>query len=469
MQDLEIRLRDLAVDVPDGAPPVELYRRATRARRRRRAVSGAIGVLCIVTVLVVAIVAVNRDDTPTEIRVGPNPTEEELPPRRIISLHDAVANAAVHVSPQTGLTDGQLVDVEIEGLEELKEAFARQRTTVESVPETNVLQCAGDVTQETAIKLCDSHAVQVPDASRPLGAPLAARDSQTVSVSRTIAIYREPPRAEPYDCATEPAGCVLAIAAQGRYLPPVVAPIEFVDAPIPVATLAVEPNEDLASGQEVTLRAEGLRPYGAYVVRVCAGEPQPTAMSIAENCKTVHAASEGPDPEIRTVQADAEGRLITPVTVTPAMYGFGGRTDCTQTQCVVVLTSGPGGVVVEAPFGFAADVVAPVPEMWLEPSGLYEPGQVVTLHGRGFPGGMSLVAWTIMLCPAQLEPLAGWQCSNSQLGDGGAAQVGDDGSFTTTITITGNDACRTPGGCVLSWVIPNGPAIISIPIPFADP
>ncbi len=109
-----------------------------------------------------------------------------------------VTGVTVNVTPSTGLRDGDLVEVTIDGLEKLPGAILGM--------------CTGDVTEDDPLASCDLAAVQKPATEE--FQQVAATARQQVSVSRFIhtAWDGDPNESRPYDCATEPAGCVLVVA-----------------------------------------------------------------------------------------------------------------------------------------------------------------------------------------------------------------------------------------------------------------
>jgi hypothetical protein len=171
--------------------------------------------LLVAAVLLIAVGAIAWKDSEAGIPVMAGPTSSSTvpsPPEDRRSL-GGVDDVSVVVEPRAGLLDGDLVEVRVEGLANL--------------PGAAILQCAGDVSESNAAQVCDALAVELPSGS--LAAPVLAEEVTVVTVSKTIRVYggTEKPF---YDCAWEPAGCVLAV---GPYaLPPraVLVPLEFRDA-----------------------------------------------------------------------------------------------------------------------------------------------------------------------------------------------------------------------------------------------
>jgi hypothetical protein len=151
------------------------------------------------------------------------------------------------------------------------------------------------------------------------------------------------------------------------------------------------------------------------------------------------------------------------LTVRAAIYGYGGRLDCTNVDCTIAVSDAHGRTLAQAAIPFADDVRPPVPELRLDPPGPYVDGQQVTLHGTGFPPGL-VVTDAIGQCPADLDPAVEERCGYVTAG-GPAVVVADDGTFAATFPLHAG-SCPTPPGCVLAWVIPHGPMGASVPLPF---
>lgn len=450
MTDLETRLRTLRVDAHEGASPAELRRRATaRARRRRRRMIAATALVVVATTAAGAVVMLTRDEPSGQITTGPGTTPEPgTSPNRVIGDVDGVH---VDVSPRTDLLDGDLVDVRIDGLENL--------------PDAGIVQCAGDVTEDEAVTLCDlsGSAVQAADGGRvpsPATQVPVATEQQTVSIARTIHITRgvseDLNSPEPYDCATEEAGCVLVVGPLELPVRAVAVPLTFSDVPQQAPTAEITPDAGLQDGGEMTVVAEGLRPNGTFRVQICETAP-------GENCDE-HAAS--------TATSDADGILTATVTARAAIYGYWGRTDCTTAQCAVVVRVEAGMRRVEVPLTFDEGVTAPVPALQLEPSGPYSDGQDVTVLGSGFPPGVE-ISGELRQCPTDIEPGDEGLCIGSGGGAGGKVVIGPSGAFRATTRVwetlppTGH-SCAAEPGCVFGWVIPNGPLVASIPLEFEN-
>lgn len=168
--------------------------------------------LVVLAIVLVVAAGVAWQDSETGLPVMAGPTTASAVPssaddsRRLGGLDGVSAE----VEPRVGLLDGDVVEVRVQGLVHL--------------PGATILQCVGDVSEDNAAQVCDPSAVELPSGSSDV--PIRAVAEQVVSVSRTIQVFGGS-ETRFYDCAREPAGCVLAV---GPYaLPPraVLVPLEF--------------------------------------------------------------------------------------------------------------------------------------------------------------------------------------------------------------------------------------------------
>ncbi|MEZ5138614.1 MAG: hypothetical protein R2711_07545 [Acidimicrobiales bacterium] len=283
MNDLDDRLRALATthrpdDLAPRAAAVRSRGLARRARRRRRQV--ALLVVPATLALVAAVAIARRDDPRAQsVASGPEPTSS------IPASTDAAAGAStsfggvegltLSASPTTGLRDGDLLFVRVVGVEQLEGPL--------------LVMCAGDVTPETAPSACDLRGLERVDAGPASG----LQERMTVAVRRELLISREAPdpndpsRRTSYDCATEPAGCVLAVGEQaeprsGAFLPVSFAPADQQPAATP--EVLVEPFAGLDAHQAVRVTATGLRPNSTYSIEQCevGGEERCDEQIVAE-------------------------------------------------------------------------------------------------------------------------------------------------------------------------------------------
>ena len=257
-----------------------------------------------------------------------------------------------------------------------------------------------------------------------------------------------------FDCATEPVGCVLAIGDSS--LPPTGAfvPLEFDrTAPKTTPTIEATPTTGLGERQQISITATGLRPNSIYSVRQCSTGKEP-------------ACDETEYPYGRT---DADGRFALDVTARAVLYGWRGRTDCTEVPCEIQITDDLGDRYAGAALTFAPGVDPAVPELQLSPAGPYRDDQELTLTGTGFPPGVD-IAGQIGQCPADLDTAVEERCTRPALALGlgePGLPVADDGTFslrirlTDTLVFTGS--CRDEPGCHIGWVLPHGPTVATAP------
>jgi hypothetical protein len=437
MTDIDERLRSLREVNRDGPPAAELRNRATRRRTRRRFGALAVGVIGVIGLGTMW--TVHDDDAANLVTAGT--TEDGASPESQRTI-GTLQGVTVSVSPSTELRDGNIVEVSIEGIAQ--------------APGASILMCAGDVTESDAVAACDITSVHQSGIAPGLPVP-ALEGTQSVSLPRVIQIARpsgDPNQAVDYDCATEPAGCVLAVGPYELPARAVVVPLSFRDGELPEPAAALNHDKNLADGQEVTLIARDLGPNRAFTIHVCQASP-------SERCDEIG--------EWSSATSDETGALETAVAVHAALYGWQGRVDCTSEACAVVVTGDAGRRLVEVPVTFAANVVAPLPELRLDPPGPYTDGQEVTVHGSGFRAGVDL-SGHLGQCPAQLDTAVAERCGYpSQLS--GPILVGADGTFMATLALAQSlpltGSCIGEPGCVLAWVIPHGPIGARVPLNFA--
>jgi hypothetical protein len=333
-----------------------------------------------------------------------------------------------------------LVEVRIEGVDELDSPV--------------LALCAADVTAETATTACDLTQLDRLDAQP--GDPASVREVQTVAVRRIIRVTRSsanPNTSVPFDCATEPVGCVLAVGSGTLPTRGALVPIEFdPSAPIQTPELQVEPATGLQPRQAVSIVATGLRPNSTYAVRQC-------AVDVEDGCD---------ETSWRTGRTDADGTLLARYPALPAIYGWRGRTDCTLDPCVITVGDAGGGERLAATeLRFADDVAAPVPTMSVSPVGPYRDGQEVTLTGEGFPPGVA-IGDQIGQCPDGKDTAVEERCAYPALG---RTTVADDGTFSMTLRLTDSlistGPCAGDIGCHLGWVLPHGPTVARVDLDFS--
>jgi hypothetical protein len=427
MTDVETRLRSLRYPVPDGPTAAEVRTRAARGRSRRRAARLALAVPLLAVAVGGAVWAL-RDDPRGDVVAGPRRDDRSADAVRTLG---GVEGVAVTVSPAHGLRDGDVVEVRIEGADHL--------------PGATILLCAGDVTESDAASACDPQAVQRLGSDTDVAAA-AVEGVQRVALSRVIRISgesRDPNRPSRYDCAAQPAGCVLAVGPYELPVRAVLVPVSFRPGPLPLPAASVAPATDLADGQQVAVVAHDLSPNRAYGVRLCQASPGGVCDEIGD---------------WPTAVSDETGTLETVAAVHAAIYGWQGRADCVAGGCTVVISDRDERLV-EAPITFAPGAVAPVPRLVLDPPGPHAADQEVTIHGTGFRPGYD-VGGHLAQCPAHLDTAVEERCAYS-FALAAPIIVSDDGTFTASFRPTESllftGSCVGEPGCVVAWVIPNGP------------
>jgi Neocarzinostatin family len=439
MTDIESRLRALAErSLPEHPTPDELRGRVARRRRRRRRM--ALGAVASVAIAGISL-AMWRDGSEPRQQVSVDadastttttPANEDEEVRTL----GGVTGVTVDVTPSTGLRDGDLVEVTIEGLDELPEAFLGM--------------CSGDVTASDPLASCDLGAVQNP-ATKEFQ-QVAATANQQVSVSRVLhtAGGGESNETRSYDCATEPAGCVLAVAPFELPARAVLVPLEFDDVSLTAsATATLTPESGLGDGQEVTLRADGLTPNRVFRIGLCRTGPP-----ACDGLDFMHATT------------DADGSLTTTVRVWAALYHYNGPVDCVSAGCTVVIFDSNEDRIMEVPYRFAEDVTAPEPELILEPDGPYSDGQDITVRGNEFRPGLD-ISGQIGQCPSDKDTSVEERCGYSLTGP---VIVAEDGTFSSTFRLFDSlmftGSCVTGPGCHLGWIIPHGTTLAKAPLTF---
>jgi hypothetical protein len=433
MTSLETRLRSLRQAGGAAPSPAELRRWSAARSRRRLFTAAAVAVPFIAVALAVFVAAEKPADQLVAEPSSTTGTGNGGPNR---TLGD-VTGVRVDVSPRTDLHDGDLVEVRIDGLEE--------------IPDAQILLCAGDVQEADAAAACAYDSVEQPVTDQ-IG-PVTATDEQVVSVPRIIRITRgssDPNTSRRYDCATEDAGCVLAVGPYAAPARAVLVPLTFIDEPALVPEASITPSAELTDLQQVTLVARGLQPNGAFVVRLCAVAP-------SDQCDEI---------EWPSVRSDEAGSLTATVTVRTSIYGYQGPIDCVASSCAVVVSDGDARVA-EVPFRFAPGVKATVAELRLDPPGPHTDGQMVTVHGTGFPPGFDL-GGHLGQCPADKDTAVEERCGYAVITP---IIVDPDGTFTVTLPLSDSliftGSCMTGPGCVLAWVLNHGPIAASVPLGFS--
>jgi hypothetical protein len=276
-----------------------------------------------------------------------------------------LSGVEVEVSPRTDLRDGDSVRVTVTaGFDQLDDPV--------------IVQCAGDVTPENVTERGELG---------PLPAATTSETEFTVARTLSLPVASSDWEPAPFDCATEPAGCVIAVGEQSPPHRGVAVPIEFGDVPMPTPAMTVTSDEGLADGQQITVEARGLRPNSTFLVHQCE-------------------ATTGPCDDLTFPQAEtgADGTLRTNLTVVAALYTFEGPVDCTSVRCSIQVRTEGGEHRVGQDVSFADGVDAPVPELVIDPPGPYLGQQEVTLVGGGFPPGVDVGTNSPSTPPTSIQP-----------------------------------------------------------------
>lgn len=430
MTDVETRLRSLRHALADGPTAADLRNRATRRRIRRR-------VLALVVPLVAVVGASSVWALPDDPRDHVVAGAGDEPSGDPVGTLREVEGVTVTVSPEGRIGDGDVVEVRIEGLDHLREAA--------------ILLCAGQVAVSDAGSACDPEAVRRTESDA--GPPVAAVEGrQRVSLARVIRITggSGDPNQISYDCAVEPAGCVLAVGPAELPARAVLVPLTFRGGALPEPVASITPARDLTDGQEVTLVGHDLGPNRAYVVQLCQASPGQVCDELGDWPAAV---------------SDDSGLLETVVEVHAAIYGWQGGIDCVAERCSVVI-SDRGVRLVELPIAFDRGVVAPVPRLEIDPPGPYTEGQEVTIHGTGFRPGFD-ISPHLGQCPTHLDTAIEERCAYPFVLEGPII-VGAAGTFTASFRPTASlpltGSCIGEPGCVFAWVILHGPIGASAPL-----
>ncbi len=428
MTNLEERLRSLrTTTVPPGPEPHVLQATADGRRRRRRlAAAGWVGAILIATVAILG--SLDADDKVRVVGDQP-PTSDEPSPGETPAVRTlgGLEGVTVEVDPTRDLLDGATLDIRMYGLDRLTDP--------------TIVLCAGDVREDTVSDRCEL---------RPLDR-LSTSDSYVeVAARRTVEARRVIHLAEPFDCATEPAGCVLAVGNNDLPARAVLTPLTFRPVPMPEPVVWVEPDSGLHDLDPITVRATGLRAASSYSIQICTAGEDSVCDHVTDSARF-----------------DEQGNVETDTFVRAALYTEKGRIDCTARPCVVALREDFDRPAVATPITFAEDAVAPVPALELDPPGPYVDGQTITVRGSGFLPGFDLTA-KIGQCPADKDTAVELRCEPILE----KIIVDADGRFTTQHTLSETlmvtDSCTDEPGCVLGWVLHHGPIVAIAELTFED-
>lgn len=433
MTGLDTRLHELGqLPVPPGPPVDELRRRAGRRRRQRRLV--ALASVLPVLALVVGVAVAATDEEEPEVQTVP---VDPSPPPTENRTFGNVSGVSLTVTPSAELRDGDLVQVRVEGLS--------------AIPGAVLVMCAGDVDANNATAACDFSAIPQPGVDGP--AQVAAADVQTVSVSRILHLTHgspEPDTVRAYDCATEPAGCVVAVGPMAFPVRGVAAPVTFADVPRPEPRMSVDRASGLTDGEEIDVRASGLRPNASLSVSLCAADPDLGCDQYSQAWGST----------------DARGELDVRVQAWALLYSWADVVDCTRQSCRVVIQDRSSEPAAQVPIAFAPGTPVTTPRLAIDPAGPYADRQDVVVRGAGFRPGID-VGGEIAQCPNGKDTRTEERCGRWSIA---SLIVGDDGSFALPYRLFAATplgvSCVTEPGCHLGWVINHGPTVAAVPLTF---
>ncbi len=276
----------------------------------------------------------------------------------VTNMSTASADAAISVTPNTNLVDGQTVSISVSGVPSGSLVYVGQ--CLDSL--TPGIDCAQQATASVEVD--------------PFGA--LTFDAQVWATFLTNGPLGA------VDCRTPPAGrtCQLFVVAVGTLDPPpapAFTTIAFNPAGVlvPPPPITVYPNTDLQDGQAVFVSGNQFDPFTSAVVRQCK-----VGASTEAGCQN--------SPYPVSAQADNTGFLAT-IIVLPSVISTGlGAIDCRAAAgvCEVrVIAYGPRGQIASgAPISFAAGTSSPpLPTLNATPNSSLVDRQVVRLTGGGYP------------------------------------------------------------------------------------
>jgi hypothetical protein len=427
MTTLEERLRQMAPPPRPATPVADLQSRARKRHAQRWATAGIAAL--VVVVIAGGLVARRAESNPGPTTDHPPATEPKASAGAQRTLGD-VDGVTVEVSPSSGLANGQTIRVRIVGLGQ--------------IPGAQLAMCRGDVDDLSDMSQCEPWALA--SISNPVYG-LQAFPEQEVVVASYLRLG-SPGDEVLFDCATEPAGCVLAVgtAAPTRG---VVVPLAFTPGTTEptVRTVTLDRAVNLTEGAQIVVSAEGLRPDREYTVKQCPGGQTQLEGCIGDT--------------LATVITDSNGALTAAVTVESVVFSVvNGALDCTTSACAIQVQNSLDPVLRSESLSFAPGVRPTMPRLTITPSGPYRHGQVVTVEGVGFPPGEN-IGERLGRCPAELDTRVEERCTY-ELGD---AVVDADGTFSIPYYLR---SCIGGAGCVLGWVISHGPTVAPIQLQFVE-
>lgn len=429
MTALDDRIRALA-PAPEALPPVDRIRGRAARRRARRRTGTAISVVAVLLAAVV-VVGLGVRSTGESPAVVAGPTT--VPPAGQIAFGGATG-VTITVMPADGLVEGQEVEVRVEGLERL--------------PGAQLAMCRGDIGEAVGLADCDLGA---------LGGQQAVNADQVVRVSASLVLAG---REAPYDCATEPAGCVVAVGTIAPTVKGVAVPVTFLPGTAPApgsGELSIGTTSGLEDRQIVTVSGRYLRPERHYAILQCASTQEDPSVCAGD--------AEGTAWDVVT---SSSGTFSTIFAVDSSVWSsWDGVVDCRVQQCRIQLFDEAGvPVTTSSRLSFLDGAAVDEPRLTLDPTGPYTDGQVVQVRGTGFKPG-SHVGGRIGQCPAGLDTRREERCGYTDVGEN---LVAEDGTFTSTIVLRESlmltGSCREGPGCLVGWVINHGPTVAEVPLTF---
>lgn len=334
MPDLDTALDELrrfAARPASVLPDLDKVIGLARVRRRRR--RSVLGTLLVAVIVVVSLVAVTR---------GPgDPADLHTVDDNSSSTTVTDTGRGLGVSPSTGLTDGQVVEV-----------------TLPKPPAADaiVVQCASEAASAAdPVPWCDLNTVSEP-----------ATDGFAhfrVTVTRTIETSNGL-----VDCAVAERRCLIGVRSAGSDL---TAAISFRADLDPVATPTIAAGPPTAvSGEAVTVTGVGYAPGVEVTLWQCRANPIEGGTDGCDGSRAI------------SVTTDAQGRFTKRVLVYDEVFAdYDGWLTCTP--CLIearAIRHSPATATIEV----GPSATSTRPTVTISPQGPYRPDQRVQLRGTGF-------------------------------------------------------------------------------------
>jgi hypothetical protein len=376
LDDALVHLRALPTRPPfPPATPDELSARVTR-RRRRRAARGSL--LAVIALAGALFVSSARDG---EVSTKP------------IATTTTQAQPGLLVEPSEDLQPNDEVTV-----------------TLPVEPDPNnmiVAQCGSEAASASPEQWCSVIAIEA--------APSSA--SLTIRVQRVIQVNTGP--GERIDCAERPGRCLIGVRTGGRDF---TAPISF-DPDLPalgVPTLEAEVLDNAFAA----ITGDGYQPSSEITITQCRPtQDQQASDPIFHDCDFARAT--------RTT-ADDQGRLRVEIPIYRDIFeSYTGWGPCEPCQIEAQGTAfDTVANAVDASAGLAER-----PAVSIQPAGPYVPGQLVELHGTGFPPGAPFgqaIGWCRFVTddPTTEAQGAGPEYADCRYPEIGPVSTTDAGEFT---------------------------------------